>query len=631
MFRKIANENSLGKKILLISLLLLALWLLADDESSISQNDDNNSSISTDHNNRHHLAVWTALYRHPPCLRIYRALLEFNLMLGGLALSLYLWQGTIGEKMIGYLLFQPANHIEARNRDAYFTESSLGKYRPLQTDINDDDGENHIELSSSRRENENQRDNSIETNRQDSDVDKFNNNNNEDEDEGDGDGDEIKYIAPPSPTKIAHATLDFLLLILVTLFLFTLSSAEGGRYVDGMESLHTFRFVARIAAPIFPLVLFLVFCVAFLVPWKKKRRSQWQILSYTIGAPLYHVTFRDGFIGDILTSSVRPLQDVAFTVFYLLSGLQGWWRQSYDLNTADLPLESNWLLHTMILPMCMMSPLWYRFCQNLRQTYDSRNRWPYLGNALKYFIAAEVGVVGVYMQSRRQSTVWLFAFVLATIYQIWWDVVMDWDLLQIGGWKDIQIRVSERISINLSIPTSLQLRKTRIYSVSWMYWSIFFINIVLRFCWTLSLLPPHYLNRAGVLSETFDGDLSMIINPIIASAEIVRRIMWGWIRVECEAIKVARTEPRLKGAWTDRCEDKKDIESNLELKIMKINDTFVNDDDDILLSSSSFSTGLWIPRKMYDMTEIQILGELCIYSTIFTGLGLLAAAHRETL
>jgi len=134
-----------------------------------------------------------------------------------------------------------------------------------------------------------------------------------------------------------------------------------------------------------------------------------------------------------------------------------------------------------------------------------------------------------------------------------------------------------------------------------------------------------------VLSETFDGDLSMIINPIIASAEIVRRIMWGWIRVECEAIKVARTEPRLKGAWTDRCKDKKDIESNLELKIMKINDTFVNDDDDILLSSSSFSTGLWIPRKMYDMTEIQILGELCIYSTIFTGLGLLAAAHRETL
>jgi hypothetical protein len=64
-----------------------------------------------------------------------------------------------------------------------------------------------------------------------------------------------------------------------------------------------------------------------------------------------------------------------------------------------------------------------------------------------------------------------------------------------------------------------------------------------------------------------------------------------------------------------------------------MNDTFLDDDDGTLSSSSSstpFSKGLWIPRKMYDMTEIQIIGELCIYATIFTGIGLLAAAHRET-
>ncbi|OEU14024.1 hypothetical protein FRACYDRAFT_189574 [Fragilariopsis cylindrus CCMP1102] len=557
------DNNRLGKKILSVSILLLAFWILVDNESisTASQNNNNNNN-----NKRiHHLAVWTALHRHPPCLRIYRALLELNLMLWGLAASLYLWKYTVGENMVGYLLFQPADHDFTKDTDIYFTESNNNNNNNDSIIVVDDDDDHDNEPNYTATNT-----NGINSN--------------------------FEHIIPPSPETILHAALDFLILILVTLFLFTISSAEGGRYVDGMESLHTFRWVAQIAAPIFPLVLFLIFCIAVVVPLDK-RRSQWQILSYTIGAPLYNVTFRDGFIGDILTSSVRPLQDIAFTVFYLFSGLQGWWSQSYDLDAADLPLESNWMLHTMILPMCMMSPLWYRFCQNLRQTYDSKSRWPYLGNALKYFIAAEVGVFGVYMQTRRQSSLWLMAFVLATLYQIWWDVFMDWNLLEV-----------------------VQLRKTRIYSVSWMYWSIFGINIVLRFCWTLSFLPPHYLNRAGVLSETFDGDITMYINPIIASAEIVRRIMWGWIRVENEAINDDNKESSES--------------SNLEeFKSMAMNDTFLDDDDGTLSSSSSstpFSKGLWTPRKMYDMTEIQILGELCIYVTIFTGLGLLAAAHRET-
>jgi hypothetical protein len=359
---------------------------------------------------------------------------------------------------------------------------------------------------------------------------------------------------------------------------------------------------------------------------------------------MYHVTFRDGFIGDILTSSVRPLQDVAFTVFYVFSGLKGWWQQSYDLDAADLPLESNWMLHTFLLPMCMVSPLWWRFCQNLRQCYEYKQRWPYLGNALKYFIAAEVAVFGVYMQSRKQSFLWLTAFVMATLYQIWWDVFMDWELFRVTQWKDLNIDLGGDgiYCIHLCIPVSLQLRKTRVYSVSWMYWGIFAVNIVLRFCWTLSFLPPHYLNRAGVLSETFEGDLTAILNPTIASAEIIRRTLWGWLRVEWEAIKVARKEPRLKGAWRDYDYDYRNDDKNLHDNLGDAKDVCVFNVmtteaslhdmlNENIETQSSFSRGFWIPRKMYEMTEMQILGELCIYATIFTGLGLLAAAHRDTM
>eukprot|EP00536_Pseudo-nitzschia_multiseries_P013006 jgi/Psemu1/261103/estExt_Genewise1Plus.C_5290033 len=575
-------ENKLGKKILFVALLLLALWLLVDDEATLQNNNDDGANPIA-YRRRHHLAAWTALRRHPPCSRIFRALLEFDLMLWGLAVSLWLWKNTVGEKMTGYLLFQPAGYDESKDRGVYFTDLGVD-HGTSQMDHGDD---------------------AIDINDTPMFDDQFNN-----------DASTFELIEPPSPMGITYAALDSLILILVTLFMFTLSSAEGGRYVDGMETLHTFRFVAIVAAPVFPLVLFFVFCVGLVVPFRK-RKSQWIILGYTIGAPLYHVTFRDGFIGDILTSSVRPLQDIAFTTFYLLSGLQGWWQQSYDLDAADLPLESNWFLHTTILPMCMMSPLWYRFCQNLRQTYEYKSRWPYLGNALKYFIAAEVGIFGVYSQSPGQSKIWLMGFVAATLYQIWWDVFMDWQLLRISD--------------------SLRLRKTRIYSVSWLYWGVFGINIVLRFCWTLSFLPPHYLNRAGVLSDTFDGDLSAYLNPIIASAEIIRRTMWGWLRLEYEAIKVARKEPRLKGTWTDYDDndegpDKTDSDANnIEFKTMTLEDTLMESSMlDETIPSPSFSRGSWIPKKMYEMTELQILGELCIYATVFTGLGLLAAAHRDT-
>lgn len=626
-------QNKLAKKILLVALLLLALWLLIDDEST-----------SLDGKNRHHLAVFTALHRHPPCLRIYRALFEFNLMLWGLALSLWIWKGTVGEKMIGHLLFQPADYTDEKDERIYFTESSRGKYRPLQQDKDDtqdeegDDendtdvhNEQHIELTEVFDHPNS--DVLPKSDRISDGVDGYPNSIVDDPfiDEEDG----YEYVTPPAALSIAYAAADFLILILITLFLFTLSSAEGGRYVDGMESVHTFRFIAAVAAPVFPLILFVFFCVSLFYPWKEKRRSQWQILSYTIGAPLYHVTFRDGFIGDILTSSVRPLQDIAFTVFYFCSGLQGWWQQAYDLDAADLPLESNWMLHTMILPMCMMSPLWYRFCQNLRQTYESKSRWPHLGNALKYFIAAEVGIVGVYMSSQRRTTLWLLGFVAATLYQIWWDVFMDWNLFQVAEWKTIDLNIYNSF-VSFSVPRSLRLRKTRIYTVTWLYWSILGINIVLRFCWTLSFLPPHYLNRAGVLSATFDGDLSAYLNPVIASAEIVRRTLWGWLRVEWEAIKVSRKEPRLKGVWTDHDQGEKDVigtnsaSSTNEFGNMTVNDSFSEMERIRDTSPSPFARRFWNPKKMYEMTEIQIMGELCVYATIFTGLGLLAAAHRET-
>ena len=172
------------------------------------------------------------------------------------------------------------------------------------------------------------------------------------------------YPQPPSPASVLGASLDILTITCIFLIFFTISSAEGGRYIDqasDQASDHVLgqqymKFVANVAAPLFPLTLFGLSFLAICIPWKK-RGVLWNILSLTWCAPFYPVTFRDGFLGDILTSIVRPLQDLAFTILFVPLGLKAWWSSDmYTIDAAAIPLERSWLLHTVVLPACTLSP-----------------------------------------------------------------------------------------------------------------------------------------------------------------------------------------------------------------------------------------------------------------------------------
>lgn len=243
----------------------------------------------------------------------------------------------------------------------------------------------------------------------------------------------------------------------------------------------------------------------------------------------------------------------------------------------------------------MASPLWYRFLQNLRQTFDYKKRWPYLGNAFKYFCAASVGMVGVFHPQLQTTFGWLLSFVLATLYQVWWDVFMDWGLLvrRNGLW---------------------QLRERRLYPNKSLYIGICALNVVLRFGWTLTFVPPRYLSPTGVLKETFPGDLSFYLGPLLASAEIVRRTLWGWLRFEWEATKHL-PEPSSGAEFKDEPQE-------IEMAPMKM----IGGDNDATIRP--FSAKL---SDMSSMNEVQILGELTIWATAFCLVGVVAAAHRGTL
>ena len=256
----------------------------------------------------------------------------------------------------------------------------------------------------------------------------------------------------------------------------------------------------------------------------------------------------------------------------------------------------------------MVSPLWWRFLQNLRQAYDNKQRWPYLGNAFKYFIAAQVSMMGLFDPSKKQNALWILCFICATLYQTWWDVFMDWELLAFrsNGWP--------------------RLRSSRLYPSRTMYWTIFAINFVLRFCWTLSFLPRWYLNPSGVLMRSFTfGHFSEAIGPFIASAEIIRRTLWGFLRLELQAIKTCGDDLKLVEQLR-RCSSHVDAaDDGIEMKDMTTHES--NEPGKF----KSLDEKIELKGDMSANSDLQILAELCLWATTFAGFGMVAAAHRETM
>jgi EXS family len=149
------------------------------------------------------------------------------------------------------------------------------------------------------------------------------------------------------------------------------------------------------------------------------------------------------------------------------------------------------------------------------------------------------------------------------------------------------------------------------------YWTLIVVNTLLRFCWTLSFVPLHYLSAAGVLTSNFSSDTwTSILAPTIASAEIIRRALWGLLRVEWEAIKVKESESSKNQVL--------DEDDGLEMTPMAVQS------GDGALSLDRMKLPEW-KSDMSNLSNIQIVRELGLYTTTFAVLGLIIAAHRGTM
>jgi hypothetical protein len=321
-------------------------------------------------------------------------------------------------------------------------------------------------------------------------------------------------------------------------------------------------------AKILPIIFLSVLMVRTMIPPSRRFRF-WGTLKFTFTAPLHHVRFRDEFIGDVITSWVRPGQDLFFAVSYYLTVIYGTVSGKYGLTDSGDLLTESWLLHNVILPSFAILPLWLKYLQTLRQAYDTNKRWPYQGNSAKYLSATMVIIYAITHPENRSSPWYVASFLLTLFYQIWWDVFMDWELFEIQ--RDIQLveaeqdswcsrissfRPSSHILLTLqmylvqpaldryqrmraSIPSwrQIQLRQKRLYKTEAFYWKIFAYNTVMRFTWMLCFIPAYHvsISRTVLTSKSDTNSYWGVLLPI---AEIIRRTLWGFLCVERETIKL---------------------------------------------------------------------------------------------
>ena len=169
------------------------------------------------------------------------------------------------------------------------------------------------------------------------------------------------------------------------------------------------------------------------------------------------------------------------------------------------------------------------------------------------------------------------------MYQLWWDVVMDWDLLVIVPrgrrstgeenktinaegqsflfqtssyqgdsyilplrmliWQPIKDAVR---CVYTKIPrlSQIQLRKRRLYKTESFYWRILCYNVVFRFTWMLCFIPAYRLSASGVEHvTTFSSDTNSYVGVLLPVAELLRRTFWGFLLLEKETIRMQDEDP----------------------------------------------------------------------------------------
>lgn len=267
-------------------------------------------------------------------------------------------------------------------------------------------------------------------------------------------------------------------------------------------------FPAWIPAPWYPFVLMCLFLLGLVFPLSTLRRAL-PLLGNVLASPFGRVTFAHACIGDLLTSMVKPLYDVAYA--FCVFGTGAFLAESA---AEQRTCETSLVMTLYLKPLITALPLWLRMHQNLRRYYESRERHPWLPNAFKYAFAHAIVLFGAFNPKLLQfapdqivtSTLFVVTFFISTFYTYSWDVSMDWGLAR---------------------PKHRFLRSELMFQWRWVYYVAIVVDLLLRFVWTMTLVPFAHVQFQNVTLLDF-------VDNFFGPIEITRRCMWAAFRVENE-------------------------------------------------------------------------------------------------
>lgn len=257
---------------------------------------------------------------------------------------------------------------------------------------------------------------------------------------------------------------------------------------------------------VIPGLLLLSFMLLLVCPFKICYRSSrfrfLCVLRNIVLSPLYKVVMLDFFMADQLCSQVPMLRNLEYVACYYLTG--SYKNQDYGYcmrakHFRDLAYAVSFL------------PYYWRAMQCARRWFDE-GQTSHLVNLGKY-VSAMLAAGAKVAYEKERSIGWLCLVVVvssaATIYQLYWDFVKDWGLLQIN-------------SKNPWLRNELMLRQKFIY-----YFSMG-LNLILRLAWLQT-----------VLHSNFEHVDYRVTGLFLASLEVIRRGQWNFYRLENEHLNNA--------------------------------------------------------------------------------------------
>ncbi|KAF7970287.1 hypothetical protein HWV62_24406 [Athelia sp. TMB] len=348
------------------------------------------------------------------------------------------------------------------------------------------------------------------------------------------------------------------------------------RLVTGgdVELVDVFRYLPAICA--------MGVLIVLISPFDKLHKRERDMFLYCVrrcisppsGRPIY---FSDVIFADIFTSFAKVLGDVWLSVCMLLPGA----------SLLLLPRQEG--LARWIFPTIMSLPYFVRFRQCLIEyAHPSNDGHRPLYNALKYatsfpviYLSAaqrahehiEGEVVTKALHGDALFRLWLLAAAVNSLYSFWWDVTNDWGLSllkprpstsearrngHMSPPRPLLLPLMHSESANSSPRSSLSsagqpfavppyapphnhtqaqpygLRHILLYPLP-VYPLVIFLNLVLRLTWSVKL-------SSHLHSNSSEGSVVIFW---LEMAEMVRRWMWVFLRVEWEVVKKNGRGPQI--------------------------------------------------------------------------------------